>query len=81
MLGVFREAPLDGLMPFEFPAGRAMAVQAYQDGHPLPKSLDGPPDNWSLPFAAMAEECSLKISASLAFAEVAAYFENLALSD
>jgi hypothetical protein len=29
----------------------------------------------------MAEECSLKISASAAFALVAAYFENLGLSD
>lgn len=54
---------------------------ARRNTHPLPTSLDGPPDNWALPFAAMAEECSLKISASAAFAEVAAYFENLELSD
>ncbi len=37
----------------------------------------GPPDNWSMPFAAMAEECSLKLSAAAAFGEVPAYFENL----
>jgi hypothetical protein len=29
----------------------------------------------------MAEECSLKISANAAFAEVAAYFENLRISE
>src|SRR5580693_3589777 len=54
---------------------------ARRNTHPLPTSLDGPPDNWTLPFAAMAAECSLKISASVAFAELAAYFENLGISD
>jgi hypothetical protein len=54
---------------------------ARRNTHPLPTSLDGPPDNWTLPFAAMAAECSLKISASVAFIEVATYFENLGPSD
>jgi Nucleotidyl transferase AbiEii toxin, Type IV TA system len=54
---------------------------ARRNTHPLPTALDVPPDNWTLPFAAMAAECSLKISASVAFTEVATYFENLGLSD
>jgi hypothetical protein len=49
--------------------------------HPLPPSLDEPPASWNRPFTAMAEECSLPITAIEAFAEVAAYFEELKLPD
>jgi len=45
--------------------------------HELPERLFAPPQNWAVPFARMAEECSLPIDAAGAFDEVAAYFEQV----
>lgn len=54
--------------------GRTFARRAT---HPLPKALEGPPESWSAPFAVLAEECSLEISAAEAFSDLARYFVGL----
>ncbi len=48
-----------------------------RDTHPVPLTLDAPPESWTVPFAALAEECFLAISADEAFADLARYFGGL----
>lgn len=50
---------------------------ARRDTHPVPRTLEAPPESWTAPFAALAEECSLAISADEAFADLALYFDGL----
>ncbi len=45
--------------------------------HPVPPTLEAPPESWTAPFAALAEECSLEISVSEAFSDVARYIDGL----
>lgn len=45
--------------------------------HPIPPSLEAPPESWAMPFAALAEECSLNMSVSEAFSDLTRYFEGL----
>lgn len=47
---------------------------ARRDTHPVPFTLEAPPESWMAPFAALSEECSLKISAREAFSDLARYF-------
>jgi hypothetical protein len=49
---------------------------ARRDTHQLPGALTGPPEDWAVPFAKMAEECSLEMDAAAAFDEVARYFQG-----
>ena len=50
---------------------------ARRDTHPVPFTLEPPPEIWMAPFAALSEECSLKISAREAFSDLARYFDGL----
>lgn len=50
---------------------------ARRDTHPFPRTLEAPPESWTAPFATLAEECALDISASDAFADLAGYFDGL----
>jgi hypothetical protein len=50
---------------------------ARRDTHTVPRTLEAPPESWNAPFAALAEECALEISASDAFADLAGYFDGL----
>ena len=45
--------------------------------HPVPKALDSPPEEWSAPFARLAAECHLDLSASEAFRIVAEFYADL----
>jgi hypothetical protein len=45
--------------------------------HPLPNALNEPPEAWTTPFAAMAQECSLELAADAAFRELVRYLETL----
>jgi len=51
---------------------------ARRDTHIIPRTLEAPPENWTAPFAALAEECSLEISVPEAFSDLARYFGGLA---
>ncbi len=50
---------------------------ARRGTHPIPRTLKAPPESWTDPFAALAEECSLAISADEAFSDLARYFDRL----
>ena len=54
---------------------------ARRDTHPIPRTLEVPPESWAAPFDALAEECALEISASDAFADLAGYFDGLDLHE
>jgi len=45
--------------------------------HPVPKALDPPPEEWSAPFARLAAECRLGLSASEAFRIMAEFYADL----
>jgi len=45
--------------------------------HPVPRSLNAPPEAWSAPFARLAAECSLEISANEAFRALAKFYAAL----
>jgi hypothetical protein len=45
--------------------------------HPVPKALDPPPEEWSSPFARLAAECRLELSASEAFRVLAEFHAAL----
>lgn len=45
--------------------------------HPVPKALDPPPEEWSAPFARLAAECRLGLSASEAFRILAEFYADL----
>jgi hypothetical protein len=49
---------------------------ARRGTHDLPIALTAPPEDWATPFANMAGECSLRMDAAAAFAEVARYFQG-----
>jgi hypothetical protein len=51
---------------------------ARRDTHIIPQTLEAPPESWTAPFAALAEECLLEISVSEAFSDLARYFGGLA---
>ena len=51
-----------------------------RDTHPVPCTLAAPPASWTAPFASLAEECSLTISAREAFSDLARYFDALEIS-
>jgi hypothetical protein len=50
---------------------------ARRGTHPVPRTLEAPPESWTAPFEALADECSLAISADEAFADLARYFGGL----
>lgn len=50
---------------------------ARRGTHELPRSLTRPPDEWTRPFAVMAEECSLTVSCAEAFTLVARYYDDV----
>jgi hypothetical protein len=52
-----------------------------RDTHPVPRTLEAPPASWTAPFAALAEECSLEISVSEAFLDLARYFGGLEIPE
>ncbi|MCC6264302.1 MAG: nucleotidyl transferase AbiEii/AbiGii toxin family protein [Bryobacterales bacterium] len=54
---------------------------ARRETHRVPQTLEAPPESWTAPFAALAEECSLEVSASEAFADLAGYFNGLDLHE
>jgi Nucleotidyl transferase AbiEii toxin, Type IV TA system len=45
--------------------------------HSVPKALDPPPADWSAPFARLAAECRLELSASDAFKVLAEFYSTL----
>ena len=45
--------------------------------HPVPKVLDPPPEEWRAPFARLAAECRLDLSASEAFRILAEFYADL----
>jgi predicted nucleotidyltransferase component of viral defense system len=49
--------------------------------HEIPRVLPPPPADWTIPFATMAEECSLNLDAAAAFSEVARSFQQLTSMD
>jgi hypothetical protein len=51
---------------------------ARRDTHIIPRTLEAPPESWTAPFAALAEECSLRVSVSEAFSDLARYFGGFA---
>jgi hypothetical protein len=50
---------------------------ARRDTHPISRTPEAPPESWTAQFAALAEECSLKISVAEAFSDLAHYFGEL----
>ncbi|MGJ5816923.1 nucleotidyl transferase AbiEii/AbiGii toxin family protein [Paludibaculum fermentans] len=50
---------------------------ARRDTHQIPRKLEAPPESWVTPFAALAEECSLDVSVSDAYLDLARYFDGL----
>ncbi|MEO7144904.1 MAG: nucleotidyl transferase AbiEii/AbiGii toxin family protein [Bryobacteraceae bacterium] len=56
------------------------ALQATFDlraTHPVPKTLDPPPEDWNAPFARLAMECRLELSASDAFRVLSEFSDAL----
>ena len=66
-----------GIMDTERVAEAIRRTFARRATHSIPDDLVPPPENWSTPFAAMAEECSLELDATTAFLEVAAYLREV----
>jgi hypothetical protein len=54
---------------------------ARRNTHRLPAQLDEPPLDWGLPFATMAEECSIKVSLGDAFTEVESFYRQVNLAE
>ncbi len=44
---------------------------------PLEKTIPPPPNDWDLPFAALASECGISIDCAAAFAAVSTFYESL----
>jgi hypothetical protein len=47
--------------------------------HDLPREPTAPPGTWAVPFANLAEECSLKLDVATSFGVVAQYYQSAAL--
>ncbi|MFP5205190.1 MAG: nucleotidyl transferase AbiEii/AbiGii toxin family protein [Acidobacteriota bacterium] len=45
--------------------------------HALPASLSAPPEDWEMPFRALAEECGLDLDIAVVFERVRTFVENL----
>ncbi|MEN6601460.1 MAG: nucleotidyl transferase AbiEii/AbiGii toxin family protein, partial [Bryobacteraceae bacterium] len=54
---------------------------ARRDTHRVPRTLEAPPENWTTPSPALAEECALEISVFEAFVDLAGYFGGLELPE
>lgn len=50
---------------------------ARRGTHEIPHVLAAPPESWTIPFATMAEECSLEVDATEAFSQVVQYFKQV----
>jgi len=56
------------------------AVFTRRKTHEMPDTLSPPPDNWTRPFAALAEECAVETDIHKAFHAVAAFVDRTPLT-
>jgi hypothetical protein len=51
-----------------------------RETHPLPKTLDAPPPEWTTPFRTLAKECGLPPDLTTVFERVRKFFEEVLAS-
>ncbi len=73
-----------GLRQFDAEGGVQSLPEAAEDlpsdlraTHPVPKALNPPPEDWSAPFARLAAECRLELSAGEAFGVLEEFYSAL----
>ena len=67
-----------GVLPDRI-AEAVRAVFARRKTHPVPESLPPPPESWTVPFAALADECGTAIRVDEAFASLKAFLAEVLL--
>jgi hypothetical protein len=66
----------EGQLDLEKCANALRLTFERRDTHPLPMSLDAPPQYWQAPFEALAKECGLQPDLAAIFERVRAFYET-----